>query len=179
MLYSISVSFAGCSLLQNASASDKLCVDGHTVINRIYVDGKSYTKYLANRKDSDKCVCFAIPSSSGTIAVEATSNQRQYGIHLCVTHNPKVFDQWRCRPARWKNADWYLDRQGRKTRHWKRAKPVECQRTHCQHYFKMPCQLYQTKCYWANRWRSRKKIRCIKRSEYIIAGYAISLAIFF
>jgi hypothetical protein len=137
------------------SLADRIVVNADNIINKLYIDGVDKTGALVNRKKWQQCDKIDIPYNSGVIAIEALNLKSFYGIQECATANAK-FEDWRCRRVtKAQSGSWYMPNY--RAKYWKFAKSYRCKK-HCRKYYKQPCKLYNTKCYWTNKYARR--VRC-------------------
>jgi len=145
------------ALVGKSLAVDRIVVNADNIIKKLYIDGIDRTNELVGPQKWQKCDKIDIPYNSGVIAIEAVNLKSFYGIQECETAGNAIYDPWRCRRVRPAQGCWWLPSY--RARWWKLAKGFPCKK-HCRKYYKQPCKLYNTKCYWTNKYA--KRVRCRK-----------------
>lgn len=143
-------------LLQYTDAVARLVIDGDDQLIGLYVDGANYTDKLPNGGNVFKCDWVELPPNAGVISVEAKNGKQPHGIQACNTAKTALYKDWVCRPARkMQGNDWYQPKYNDKS--WKPAKYYPCEK-HCRPYFKQPCQISATQCFWSH--KDKPVVRC-------------------
>lgn len=145
-------------LLKQSDAVTRLCANADNEITKLYIDGKDYTKSLPFRRDVKQCGCMEIPVNTGVIAIEAKNNKAAAAIQTCNTAEPVVYQGWVCKPAdKVRISNWYKPEFNAK--YWRPAKTYECgDDNHCRQYYKVPCKISKTDCFWSH--KPAPAVRC-------------------
>jgi hypothetical protein len=144
-------------LLQHADAVSRLTLNADDKITQLYGDGVDISDLLTTKGDVKKCDTIDLPPNVGVIAIEAQNYKAARGIQSCRTSDTALYEDWVCRPSKKAQGDrWYEPDYD--TRNWKPAKTYKCE-THCHKYYKQPCDISSTKCFWSH--KPATTCRCI------------------